>query len=124
MKFKIGDYFIITIILITAFMLPVFYSAKATDNLIAIVSKDGQEIRRINLSNLEKPLTIELTDKYYDKIVAEKGRIRFTEADCPERICVNTGWLTKPGQVAVCLPNGLLIKIEGSNNAEIDAYLR
>jgi hypothetical protein len=124
MKLKIGDYLIIAIILVAVFMLPTFYTTQATDNLIAVVTKDGQEIRRIILTNLTEPITMELQYEYYDKITAEQGRIRFTEADCPEKICVNTGWLSKPGQAAVCLPNGLIIRIEGSDKSEIDAYLR
>ncbi|NTV90004.1 MAG: NusG domain II-containing protein, partial [Clostridiales bacterium] len=34
---------------------------------------------------------------------------------CRDRICVGTGWLTKPGQSAVCLPNRVVVKIIGSN---------
>lgn len=124
MQLKIGDYLITLLVLAIAVAIPILYTTEEMDNVTAIITKDGQEIRRINLSTLENPQIIELQDKYYDKIVAEKGRIRFTEADCPEKICVKTGWLTKPGQLAVCLPNSLIIKIEGSNQAEIDAYIR
>lgn len=45
-------------------------------------------------------------------------RARFVTSDCPDKVCVNTGWLTSPGQSAVCLPNRLSITIEGENNTD------
>lgn len=45
-------------------------------------------------------------------------RARFVTSDCPDKVCVNTGWLTSPGQSAVCLPNRLSITIEGESNTD------
>lgn len=41
----------------------------------------------------------------------EDGSICFEESDCPDKICIKTGKISKPGQFAACLPNGLLLKI-------------
>lgn len=123
MKLKTGDFFLTGTILAAAFMVAVLFSTSGAEAATAVVIKDGQEIKRINLEDIEEPTSVEINDTYYDLIVAEKGRIRFKETDCPDRVCVNTGWITKPGQIAVCLPNGIIIKIEGSDN-EIDTILR
>ncbi len=40
-----------------------------------------------------------------------QGGIRFGESDCPDQICVHSGVLSKPGQFAACLPNGVVVKI-------------
>lgn len=45
-------------------------------------------------------------------------KARFVTSNCPDKVCVNTGWLTSPGQSAVCLPNRLSIVIEGSNDTD------
>jgi hypothetical protein len=44
-------------------------------------------------------------------ILAEKGRIRVLQSECPNKICVNTGWLTKPGDVAICVPGDTIVII-------------
>ncbi len=41
------------------------------------------------------------------------GRIRFTDSPCPARYCVHTGWIERTGEVAACLPNGVVIEIRG-----------
>ena len=43
----------------------------------------------------------------------EDGRIRFTDSPCPGRYCVHTGWISRTGQVAACLPNGVVVEVEG-----------
>ena len=42
---------------------------------------------------------------------SEDGRVRFLSSDCPDKVCVKTGWISLPGSCAVCLPNRTLIKI-------------
>lgn len=36
-------------------------------------------------------------------------RISFAESNCPDKICVKTGWVAAEGQTAVCLPNRVSI---------------
>ena len=50
-----------------------------------------------------------------------KGRaIAFKQSNCPDKICVKTGYISQPGQTAVCLPNRTAIKIV-SRKPDIDA---
>lgn len=122
MKLKIGDFVITGIVLAAALFIALSFTGEAKGSLIAVVTKDGQVIKRINLSELGQPIEFEVSGKYHNRIRAERGRIHFVEADCPDDICVQTGWLGKAGQVAACLPNGVLIKLEGSAG-DIDTYL-
>lgn len=123
MKLKIGDFVITGLVLLIAFLTVFSLTVRGTNNLTAVITQNGQVIKEINLSELSSPLEFAIDGKYHNSIRAEQGKIRFVESSCPDDICVQTGWLTKPGQVATCLPNGVLIKIEGSN-AEVDIYLR
>lgn len=52
----------------------------------------------------------------------EDGSICFEESDCPDKLCIKTGKISKPGQFAGCLPNGLLLKIVigDDDNRDVD----
>lgn len=41
------------------------------------------------------------------------GSVRFVDSPCPGRYCIHTGWISLTGQVAACLPNGVVVEIEG-----------
>jgi hypothetical protein len=46
--------------------------------------------------------------------------IAFIQSDCPDYICVNTGYLRRSGQMAVCLPNRVSLAVIGGRR-ELDA---
>ena len=53
------------------------------------------------------------------------GHISFIESDCPDQICVHTGFLHRPGQLAACLPNNIMFFIQSrEDNGGIDAFVR
>jgi hypothetical protein len=52
----------------------------------------------------------------------EIGRIRVSEAECHQQICVKRGWISKPGETIICIPNHVLIEIVGQENPDhVDA---
>jgi len=86
---------------------------------IAVIKQEDRIIKKIDLDTVTEPQRITVGGAYSEVILVEKGRIRFEEADCPDKVCVKTGWLSNPGDKAVCLPNRTIIKIEGENS-EVD----
>ena len=122
MKLKIGDCFILAAVIAMAIFTGAYFLEKKESVAVAVVIQNGTVIERISLDELAKPHFVEVSDKYHNIIKADQDGIRFTEADCPDLVCVKTGLLTRPGQVAACLPSGLIIKIEGADS-DIDAFL-
>jgi len=51
------------------------------------------------------------------------GKVAFVKSDCPTQICVNMGFQSRVGQMAVCLPNGLIITVVGEGG-ELDVFVR
>lgn len=79
--------------------------------LIAKVERNGQEVAKINLSTLQEPEYIHFDDGIKITVEAEPGRIRVLESECPDQICVKAGWLTKQGDIAVCMPGRTVVSI-------------
>ncbi|MGI6777022.1 MAG: NusG domain II-containing protein [Acetivibrionales bacterium] len=85
-------------------------------NRVAVVKYNSQVVKRVNLDAVEKPERLILDREYHQIVLIEKGRIRFEESDCPDKLCVNTGWLSQRGDTAICAPNKTIIVIEGENS--------
>ena len=87
---------------------------------IAEIKQDGKIIRTIDLDKVDTPEEIKIANKDgYNVIRIENGRIRIIDADCPDKLCVKTGWINEPGQSVICLPHKLIIKIQGGTK-EVD----
>lgn len=48
------------------------------------------------------------------------ARARIADSPCRDRICVNAGWLEKPGDTAICLPQRVVVEIAGGKKAAFD----
>lgn len=114
---KTGDKILLVSLISIAALFMVWNSlgARQEDHLTAVITQNGQLVQQIQLSDLSGPEYIYLKAGFNQVILAEKGRIRFLESDCPNQTCVKTGWLTKPGDKAVCIPSQAVIKIVGSD---------
>ena len=55
-------------------------------------------------------------------LVVQKGRAHLENAPCPLKICEAMGSIDRGGQVIVCLPNRIVIKVSGPE--EVDAVSR
>ncbi|HPF44546.1 MAG TPA: NusG domain II-containing protein [Syntrophomonadaceae bacterium] len=88
------------------------FKSLAADHLIAVIRQDDQVIERIDLTKVKESRTITVSGDYHNIIQIEPNRIRFEKSDCPEQICVYTGWLSEYGDIAVCLPNKAIVSIE------------
>jgi hypothetical protein len=42
-----------------------------------------------------------------------KGKARFAKSPCNSQYCVHQGWLSKAGQVAICIPNQISLALVG-----------
>ena len=90
------------------------------ENLIATVTKDSEVIKTINLNEVEQGYYIDIDSAPEVRIRVEKGRIRFCEADCPDKLCVRYGWLESSADSAVCLPAKVVISISGQKDGSPD----
>ena len=53
------------------------------------------------------------------------GQIAFVKSDCPDQVCVHAGFIRSVGQMAACLPNGLVLTLLGVNDyEELDIFAR
>lgn len=85
---------------------------------------NGELVRTIDLTAVDEPYTFEVAgDTITNMVEVEKGRIRVTQADCPDQVCVRQGWISDSSVPVVCLPNGLVIEIVGTDNG-LDAVVQ
>lgn len=96
-------------------------------------AEDRNIVIRVN-NRLEKsiPLGSEEENKNYEfafskgigYVEVKNGKVRMLEMDkkvCPNSICSDTGWIDKPYQSIVCLPNDIIVTIEGTDYEGVDA---
>ena len=115
--FRKSDIAVVAIILLAAFGIWgwMMFAPQPETKKIEIV-RDGKLIETIALPAADN--VIVLDEDASIQLELKDNQIRFLETDCPDKICVRTGFIGKVGQSAVCLPNRIVVKITGGNGNE------
>ncbi|WP_236616476.1 NusG domain II-containing protein [Schnuerera ultunensis] len=89
------------------------------------IQVNGEEIKKIIFDANLIGQTIPVETQYgYNLIELGDGMVRVIEADCPDQLDVKQGYISKVGEVIVCLPNRLVIEIKGMDEGDVDYISR
>ena len=124
MKLKITKYdiiLIVTIVVISIFCICVsFYSALFNNDKVLRIYVEDELYKEYVLSD-ELNDVIKVRGKlYYTVVQIQNGKVFVKESDCPDKICQRHIAISRPGEMIVCLPNRVIIKIEGNSNDDLD----
>ena len=113
-----------TALLLGALLLVVGLSAAAIflpqrGGTTAVISKDGMVLHEIRLDTLLEPKTFHISGENGEEnlVRVERGRVCMASASCPDQVCVNQGYIDNGALPIVCLPNKVIVTIEGGENS-------
>ena len=118
---KSGD--VLAAILIVVFGLYFWWAQNSVNKSAtkALVSKGGTEVASFFL---DEDSRIDLKEFGVHMILEVKnGRVRVASSDCKQQLCVRHGWIARPKEALLCLPNHITVELTGED-AEYDAISR
>lgn len=88
---------------------------RESTDVIAVVKIDGEVVDKFNLSQVNESFekTYYPQKGKYNIIEVAPGKIRVKEDNSPDQIAVRTGWISRPGEMSICLPHKLIVEILG-----------
>ena len=92
-------------------------AAQTAEGPAAVVTVGGQEVGRY-------PLSVDGTfplNGGSNILVVSGGEAWVSEANCPDKICMGMGKISHSGEFIACMPNGVLIIVENSDETAPDA---
>ncbi|MGI6643127.1 MAG: NusG domain II-containing protein [Bacillota bacterium] len=118
---------VVSAIALVAVVWAVFYLIpKEAYNLVAVVKVDGREVARLPAASPDMAQAV-IRVKGGDAIIEYgQGRARVmpnSKEFCPDGICWKTGWVSNPGQSAVCVPNHMTVTLV-SSSSDVDSVVR
>jgi hypothetical protein len=95
-------------------------SNKSYNNKYVEIEVKGKLYKKLPLDNSGNERIQIDTDLGSNTIEITNGKVRILDADCPDKICIQDGSISKPGDILVCLPHKVVVNIKGQNS-ETDA---
>lgn len=121
---KKNDVILIVVLLVIAFTIlgatRLWQKNNTDDGAVVIVTVDGVEQGRYPL-NQDCEQRFDFPDGSYNVLRISEGRAEISEASCPDQICVKHHKIHYTNETIVCLPNKLVVEIQGGEENEVDA---
>lgn len=83
------------------------------------IQVNGKEIKKIIFDSNLVGNTIPIETEFgYNLVEIGDNQVRVIEADCPDKIDVKQGYISRIGETIVCLPNKMVVEIKGVDNTD------
>ena len=89
------------------------YGGENSGALTATVKHRGQVVAQVELSSLTEEKTVSIDGAYHLTVTLDRTGAAVTDSDCPGQDCLHTGRITRSGQSVVCLPEQVIVTLEG-----------
>ncbi len=94
----------------------------APSKSVVNITRDGELLYSFDLGTTDDQTFVIEYENSSNTVEIKDGKIRISEAECPDGVCVRTGWLSSSAIPIVCLPNHLVINF-ADENSEVDAVV-
>lgn len=110
---KKTDYIIIWMVLLLVILsfLFIYFHNNGTPQWI-LIEVDGKLVEKFRLSEIEPGKIIAIKGPLGSSLIEfGQAKVRMKESPCPDGICESWGWISELGQIIVCMPNKVVIRI-------------
>lgn len=117
-----NDVILVAVIVIIAAAVILFMNLTKVQGNRVVVKIDGIETQSYSLTeNIEFEIKTGKNNENINIVVIENGKVRVTEADCPDGICKECRPISYVGETIICLPHKVVIEILGDKtDMELD----
>lgn len=102
----------VAVIIAAVFLAYTKYSPKKAGQSFKIYYNDNV----IGEYPLDKDRIITLEENPHVEIQVKNGSVGFIASDCPDKVCIKSGFLNRGGQSAACLPNKVMVVVSSEVN--------
>ena len=107
---KAGDFFIIIVaVALIVILFTKFFFSRPAEQQVKITGRSSQEYYGLNedrVIEVEGPLGI-------TKVIIKDGEVWVENSPCREKICMRMGRIKRTGDQLICIPNRVVVEIEG-----------
>jgi len=104
------DRFLVGLLICAAVLAQIWLGSRPVGATV-VVERDG---RIVFQAPLDTPRQIAVDGPLGStEILIEQGLVRIIASPCPHKVCMGMGAIKRTGQVIACVPNHLLIRIDG-----------
>lgn len=122
-SFRRNDFVFAGAVLLAAFAVwLLFHSVYGKEGARVQIRQNGEVYAEYSLAEDREVRIADGASGGSNVLVVKSGRVYVSEADCPDKLCVEQKSISRTGESIVCLPHKLVITITGGEEAAYDGF--
>lgn len=122
-RFRKADLLLIVGLLVLAGFVYGIFLLSADAGARAVITVDG-DVYGTYVLDKDQTIPIRQDGRVLNIVVIENGYAYMKRALCPDHLCIKQGKINRSKESIVCLPNRLVVSIEGAKESEIDSMVK
>ena len=106
----------VTFVAVLIWILPYFTGDNAKTALVTVGD------RKYYISLFENREYIYENNDYKLTVCVKDGSVYISETDCPDKVCMHSGKISRRGEVIICSPSEISVKITAGGDYDVVAY--
>ena len=86
----------------------------------AVIEVDGKVFAKYNMATLTETKYVDING--HNTVEMTRDYVKSIYADCDDKLDVKQGKITDPGQIIICMPNKVTVRITGKSELDAVAY--
>ena len=86
------------------------------DHITVTITHRGETVEKVMLEALNEEKTVTIDGTYQLTVVLTRDGVWVSESNCPTQDCLHTGTVSRAGQSIVCLPEQVVIRLDGKSD--------
>lgn len=121
--FKKNDKILFIVILAAALISAVSIYLTHVEGETVVITVNGEEYASLPL-NTDTEIRIETDNGDYNILTIQDGEVNMTDANCPDKLCVEHSAIHYDNESIVCLPHKVVAEIVNGETGDVDAVAR
>lgn len=122
-RFGKNDVLLIAGLFVISVMLLIGMSMLLQSGERIVIFVDGKQYGTYSLQE-EQEIVIKKDGTVTNVVVISDGHAHMRQADCPDQLCVRQKNISKDKESIICLPNQVVVMVEGGSHNEVDSVAR
>lgn len=102
----------------------IMFFCEMNDGSTVVIIVDGKEYGTYSLST-DQTIPVRIDGAILNTVQIEGGNAYMIQASCPDHLCIRQGAIHSHAQSIVCLPNHVVVTVEGADkDGEMDSMVR
>lgn len=120
--FSFFDIIIILVVVLASTLALLSQLNSEESNLSCVIRVEGEVVHSVLLEELSEGTKYVVDGELPVTVVMNETSVYVKSASCPDKLCENTGEISRAGQSIVCLPAKVSVTLQ-SDNRDLDAVV-